>query len=116
MPWLCARDFNELLKSHEKLGGCLRLYGQMQKFREVLDECGLLDLGFVGNKFTSFKTYLNEGVVWEQLDKAVSTAEWYELFLATKVRNLVYGSSNHNLILILPEGFTVKSQHPWRFE
>lgn len=73
-------------------------------------------LGFVGNKFTWFKTYLNEGVVWERLDKAVSTAEWYELFPATKVRNLVYGSSNHNLILILPEGFTVKSQRPWRFE
>ena len=47
VPWLCARDFNELLKSHEKLGGCLRLYGQMQKFREVLDECGLLDWGLL---------------------------------------------------------------------
>lgn len=50
--WICAGDFNKLLKSHEKLGGRLRPYGQMEKFREVLDECGLFNLGFVGNKFT----------------------------------------------------------------
>ena len=31
----------------------------MQNFREALDECGLLDLGFVGNKFTWYKNYLN---------------------------------------------------------
>ena len=37
----------------------------MQKFREALDEYGLFDLGFVGNKFTWFKTYL-DGAVWMQ--------------------------------------------------
>ena len=50
--WIYASDFNKLLKSHEKLGGHLRPYGQMEKFREVLNECGLFDLGFSGNKFT----------------------------------------------------------------
>ena len=41
VPWIYVGDFNELLKSHEKLGGCLRPYGQMEKFREVLDELGI---------------------------------------------------------------------------
>ena len=59
LPWQCASNFNELLKTHEKLGGRLRPNGQMQNFREALDECGLLDLGFVGNKFTWYKNYLN---------------------------------------------------------
>ena len=49
--WIYACDFNELLKSHEKLGGCLRPYGQMEKFQEVLNGCGLFDLGLSGNKF-----------------------------------------------------------------
>ena len=52
LPWLCGDDFNELLKSHEKHGGRLWPYGQMEKFKEVLDECNLLDLGYVGNQFT----------------------------------------------------------------
>ena len=57
VPWICSGDFNELLKSHEKLGGRLRPYGQMEKFREVLDECGLFDLGYADNKFTWSKSY-----------------------------------------------------------
>lgn len=52
VSWICVGDFNELLKSHEELGGRLRPYGQMEKFREVLDECGLFDLGFTRTKFT----------------------------------------------------------------
>ena len=63
VPWLYAGNFNELLKSHEKLGGCLRPYGQMERFREAPDECGLLDLGFVSNKFTWLKNYPNGGIV-----------------------------------------------------
>jgi len=54
-PWLCAGDFNEITKSNEKLGGRFRSYNQMKNFRDVLDEGGLMDLGFVGSKFTWFK-------------------------------------------------------------
>ena len=98
--WLCGGDFNELLKSHEKLGGRLRSYGQMQKFREVLDECGLCDLVFVGNKFTWFKTFPGGGVVWERLDRAVSSAAWYDMFPATKVSTLVCAFSDHGPIMV----------------
>ena len=38
LPWLCAGDFNEILKADEKLGGRLRPNRQMEAFREVLDE------------------------------------------------------------------------------
>ena len=116
VPWLCGGDFNEILKSHEKLGGRLRPYGQMQNFREILDECGLLDLGFVGNKFTWSKTYPDGGVVWEKLDRAVSSASWYDLFLATKVKTLVGVSFDHSPFLLLLEGIISKPHRPWQFE
>ena len=90
LPWLCGGDFNELVKSHEKKGGRLSPYDQMQKFREVLDEYGLLDLGFSGKKFTWFKNYPSSGI-WERLNRAVSTAGWVERFPATKVQSLVCG-------------------------
>ncbi|XP_030939909.1 uncharacterized protein LOC115964800 [Quercus lobata] len=107
VPWLVGGDFNKLLKSQEKLGGWLRPYGQMLKFREALDECGLFDLGFVGCKFTWHKTYPDGGIVWERLDRAVCT---------TKVKTLVCASSDHSPILVLPDGISLKSQCPWRFE
>ena len=88
----------------------------MEKFKEVLDECNLLDLGYMGNKFTWSKNFPNGGMVWERLDRAVSMADWIDLFLATKVQTSSCVSSGHSLILILPDNFGVKSQRPWRFE
>ena len=54
--------------------------------------------------------------MWERLDRAVSMAEWFDLFPVTKVHTLVCVSSDHNLIIILPDGFGVKPQRTWRFE
>ena len=88
----------------------------MEKFREELDECNLIDLGYVGNKFTWSKNFPNGGMVWERLDRAVSTVNWFDLFLVTKVQTLSCVSSNHSPILILPDDFGVQSQWPWRFE
>ena len=62
-PWLCAGDFNEILKSHEKLGGRPRPLTQMQEFRDVIDECGFRDLGFIGNKFTWHKNVMGGDTV-----------------------------------------------------
>ena len=58
-PWLCAGDFNEVTKQSEKLSGRTRPYNQMQAFRDILDECGFMDLGFVGSKFTWHKHFEN---------------------------------------------------------
>lgn len=47
-PWLFMGDFNEILLSCEKEGGVPRPQACMDKFREVLEDCGLHDLGFEG--------------------------------------------------------------------
>ena len=88
----------------------------MEQFREVLDECNLLDLGFSRNKFTWSRTYLNGGMVWEQLDQAVCTAEWYDLFPSTSVQTLTCVSSDHSPICIRLEEIEVKTLRLWRFE
>ena len=116
LPWPYGGDFNEILKSHEKRGGRLRPYSQMEQFREVLDKCNLLDLGFLGNKLTWSRTYPNGGMVWERLDRAVCTTEWYDLFLSTSVQTLTCVSSDHNPICIQLEEIEVKTLRPWQFE
>ena len=51
-PWLCAGDFNELVIQDEKLGGTIQSSNPMQLLRDVIDECGFVDLRFVDPKFT----------------------------------------------------------------
>ena len=63
--WLCVRDFNEIARSHEKLGGWLRPARQMQDFRDVLDECGFHDLGYEEGKFTWCNGHQDDFTVWE---------------------------------------------------
>ena len=52
-----SRDFHEITRLNEKKGGRLKPYNQMKNVQDVLDECGLVDLGFVGSKFTWFKNF-----------------------------------------------------------
>ena len=49
--WLYAGDINEIIQSSENLGGSNKIQAQMQLFRAVNDECGFLDLGFVGSPY-----------------------------------------------------------------
>ena len=52
MPWVTCRDFNEITHANEKLGWLDRDATQMWDFREGLSKCGLVDLGFVGQRYT----------------------------------------------------------------
>ena len=45
-PWICAGDFNEALSKDEHLSRGDRGENQMRLFRECLDDCDLVDLGF----------------------------------------------------------------------
>lgn len=115
VPWLCAGDFNEITKSHEKSRGRLRPYMQMKNFRDVLDECRLMDLGFVGSKFTWFKNIANGISIWECLDRALGTTDWFKNYLATKVVILDCGTSDHKPMFIHPCGVLVRQNKPWHF-
>lgn len=51
----------KLAKTHEKQGGggSVETICMDENFRDALDEFGLIDLGFVGSKFTCFKNFAN---------------------------------------------------------
>lgn len=65
LPWLCARYFNEIFQSSEKIGGSNRSQSLMQLFRDVIDESGFLDLGFVRSLFTWQNHFTNGHSLWE---------------------------------------------------
>ena len=51
-PWLMLGDFSEMLSSEEKYGGNQINLNRALEFKECLDNCNFLDLGFAGLKFT----------------------------------------------------------------
>ena len=72
----------------------------MQQFREVLDECGFMDLGFKGFPFTWSKHWQNGSSVWERLDRVVASQEWFSDFPDMAVHHVDSTTSDHKLLWI----------------
>ena len=72
LPWCCFGDFNEILWDQEKSRQSLKKERQMIEFKEVLEDCMLEDLGFVGHWYTWEKGRHVENNITERLDKVVA--------------------------------------------
>jgi hypothetical protein len=75
-PCICLGDFNEALHKEEHLGARERNEHHMQMFRECLEDCGLVDMGFSIPKYTW--TNRQEGVrnIKVIRDRAVANSEF----------------------------------------
>ena len=98
--WLCARDFNAILNSAEKLSLRPPNSVEIDAFRNVLDSCTLKDLGYRGYTYTWSNKRPGEANTKLRLDRAVATMEWWEKFLITTVSHLPPHASDHLPILV----------------
>lgn len=51
-PWCLAGDFNAILAANEREGGADFNNRSANSFRECIEDCGLLDMGYAGPPFT----------------------------------------------------------------
>ncbi|XP_042983236.1 uncharacterized protein LOC122312642 [Carya illinoinensis] len=98
--WVCAGDFNEILNQHEKAGAAMRPYGQMQKFRGAVDDCGLSDLGFRGNKFTWSNNRETNQFTKERLDRGLGNSQLSLMFSYIDIYTLSAQSSDHSPLFV----------------
>ncbi|KAE8774717.1 Elongation factor 1-alpha [Hordeum vulgare] len=80
-PWMCFGDFNEILLDGEKVGGSRRLQVCMDRFRVTLENAGLCDIGYTGDKFT-WRNPSKEAssYICERLDRVTANSDWCETF------------------------------------
>ena len=52
LPWLCIGDFNEVLRPDEQQGIGERRNAQIQGFRDAIDVCILMYIGYQGHLWT----------------------------------------------------------------
>ena len=84
----------------EKQGKLVKAQNLMQEFRSVLLHCGLIDLGFMGNRFTWNNGCEGDAYVQQRLDQASATLEWREIFPQGQVCHLTASYSNHKPLLL----------------
>lgn len=100
LPWLVGGDFNEICCESEKWGGNLRPSNQMQRFRDVLNDCALQDLHYTGEFFTCDNRRKGTNLILECFDRFVGTLEWKLLFPTAYVQSLEFFHSDHRPLYI----------------
>ena len=100
MPWVVYGDFNEILHPNGKLGWRERDANQIRNFRDVLSRCGLVDLGFVGQKYTWCNGRHGEHRTLLRLDRMVANEAWIQLFPEAKVFHNSMSALDHCLLAL----------------
>ena len=117
LPWVLLGDFNDMISDEEKLGGLPVNRTRMSAFRNCMDNCGLIDLGFHGPRYT----WTNKSLCWhttirEWLDRGLGNAEWATLFPTAEIHHLPKVKSDHCPILLSTDPRERKPPKPFRFE
>lgn len=115
-PWVLIRDFNEILHPFEVRGGSYSP-SRAAKFAGMMDLCGLIDLGSIGNSFTWFRKATGCRPISKKLDRVISDRNWRHCFAEAYVENLCRRSSDHcPLLLRLKAPIPDKHARPFRFQ
>ncbi|XP_050248950.1 uncharacterized protein LOC126696221 [Quercus robur] len=80
LPWLMLRDFNEVLSGEDKFGGNWVNLNRALQFKECLDDCNMVDLGFAGPKYTWTNRRPISALILERIDRCFANPSWRVLF------------------------------------
>ena len=69
LPWVMAGDFNEPLMEGDKFGGKGLSVNRALLFKECLDACSMIDLGFSGPQFTWTNRREIQAFIQERIDR-----------------------------------------------
>ena len=100
LPWLMLGDFNEVLCGEDKFRGNQVNLNRTLEFKDCLDECNTLDLGFVGPKYTWTNHRPITSLILERIDRCFVNLRWRLLYPEAIVTHLPRTFSDHCPILV----------------
>ena len=116
LPWLVIGDFNEVMSQNEKWGGRPINNHRANLFKQTINNCNLLDLGFNGPKFTWTNKRKNNPI-YERLDRGFGNGDWFDAFPNSCIWHLTKITSDHAPVLcLLDKPSPSLGGKPFRFE
>ncbi|KAG6488356.1 hypothetical protein ZIOFF_049599 [Zingiber officinale] len=108
--WLVGGDFNVISSMEEHSAGVLARPGAMEDFNNFIMLAGLVDVGFVGDRYT-----WTNNRVWKRLDRVLLSPSWGSLDFTVRVEHLSRAASDHYPLLVEFRGFQ-KPRASFRFQ
>lgn len=89
----------------------------MLLFKECLDSCGMVDLGFHGPKFTWVNKREADHYIQERLDRGFANIDWREFYPKAVIHHLAHTHYDHCPILLsFDKSPTSNFPRPFRFQ
>ena len=101
-----SSGFNEPLLDKDKYRGRAVSVSRSLLFKEFLDNCGMIDIGFFGPHFTWTNKREIQALIQERIDGFFVNASWCLLYPSTKVVHLTICHLDHCSVMpeMLPRG------------
>ena len=100
LPWLMIGDFNEVLRGEDKFEGNQINLNRALEFKECLDSCNFVNLGFARPKYTWTNKRQMSDLILERLDRCFANPVWRILYPEAAVTHLPRTFSHHHPIFI----------------
>ncbi|KAK6164360.1 hypothetical protein DH2020_001224 [Rehmannia glutinosa] len=94
-------DFNEICSHKEKMGGRRKPESHIDEFNKVIEECELREIYGKGDWFTWVNKRAGDELIFEKLDRFLSTLQWRLLYPTAIMRILEFYSSDHRAVSII---------------
>ena len=112
-----AGDFNGSLIDEDKFGGRGVNINRSLAFKDCLDRCSMVDMGFSSPRYTWTNKRYFSNLILEMIDKFFMNLDWCVIYPNSRVTHLPRCHSNHYPILM--EALLVNSiklTRPFRFQ
>ena len=117
LPWVMAGDFNEPLINEDKFGGRGVNINRSLAFKDCLDKCSMVDMGFSGPRYTWTNKRDISNLIIERIDRFFMNPDWCVMYPNARVTHLPRCHSDHCPVLMeaLPVS-TIKLNRSFRFQ
>ncbi|KAL5699305.1 hypothetical protein ACHQM5_030229 [Ranunculus cassubicifolius] len=116
VPWLIIGDLNIVLHQSEKQGGTTFDGRDVQFARDIIQQEGLVDLGFAGSPTTWDNGREDLANIKQRIDRGLGNADWVFLFPNANIYHLTAIESDHCPILLDSEPVHEKYLKPFKFQ
>ena len=99
-PWVMAGDFNEPLMEGDKFGGRGLSVNGALLFKECLDACSMIDLGFSRPRFTWTNRREIQALIQERIDRFFVNSHLCLMYPEAQVVHLTRCHSDHAPVLM----------------
>ncbi|KAL8140943.1 hypothetical protein V2J09_006964 [Rumex salicifolius] len=99
-PWLLAGDFNATRSGSERSRPSPSTQRATEIFSDWINNLDLIDMGFIGHKFTWWRGSDQNSIIAATLDRTFCNSSWRIQFPEATIHHLSAGHSDHSPLLI----------------